>query len=82
MPLDKTPWDGDTRMSFGIHKGKRMTNVPGEYLLWLYEQPWAPDWPGLYAYLKTILPALQETIEETYSEGDMTTWDDYMDGSR
>jgi hypothetical protein len=69
-------------MSFGIHKGKRMTNVPGEYLLWLYEQPWAPDWPGLYAYLKTILPALQETIEETYSEGDMTTWDDYMDGSR
>lgn len=66
-------------MAFGIHKGKRMTDVPEEYLLWLHEQPWVRDWPGLYAYLKIILPALQENVEESHGEGDMTTWDDYME---
>jgi len=80
MPIDKTPWDGDTRMTFGKHKGKRLTNVPGDYLLWFYEQPWAPDWPGLYAYVKTVHEELRQDQEgDVDVHGDMESWDDYMD---
>ncbi len=81
MPLDKTPWNGDTRIPWGKHKGERLTNVPGEYLLWYYEQPWAKDWPGLYAYVKEIHDALQENVDDGmgHSVGEMESWDDYMD---
>lgn len=31
--------DNDT-FPFGVHKGKKLANVPEEYLRWLYQQPW------------------------------------------
>ncbi len=31
--------DNDT-FPFGVHKGKKLANVPEEYLRWLYKKPW------------------------------------------
>ena len=30
--------DDNTPMPFGIHKGKKLANVPADYLIWLYRQ--------------------------------------------
>ncbi len=46
------PWTDSTVMPFGKHKGAKLSDVPASYLLWLFEQTWIKDWPGLYAYLK------------------------------
>lgn len=27
-------------MMFGKHKGEKLANVPSQYLLWAYDQPW------------------------------------------
>lgn len=31
------PVTDETLMTFGAHKGKKMANVPADYLIWLYE---------------------------------------------
>lgn len=51
-PRGKQPWNDETVMPFGKHNGTKLKDVPASYLLWLFEQPWIKDWPGLYAYLK------------------------------
>ncbi len=30
------PYTDTTEMQFGIHKGKKLANIPADYLLWLY----------------------------------------------
>lgn len=30
------PYTDTTEMPFGIHKGKRLANIPANYMLWLY----------------------------------------------
>jgi uncharacterized protein (DUF3820 family) len=32
--------DDNSIMPYGAHKGKKMANVPDDYLLWCYDQPW------------------------------------------
>ena len=49
-------------MPFGKHAGKKMSEVPDDYLLWLYEQPPYFDTPeirGVFAYIKDNLNALK-----------------------
>lgn len=46
------PWTDDTVIPWGAHKGKKLKDLDASYLLWLYEQPWIKDWPGLHLYLK------------------------------
>ena len=31
------PFDDNTIMPFGMHKGKHLHQVPDEYLIWLYD---------------------------------------------
>lgn len=52
MAIDKTPWTDETVMPWGQHEGTKLEHVPASYLLWIFEQPWIADWPGLHAYLK------------------------------
>lgn len=78
MPLDRTPWTDDTVMEWGPHKGARLGDVPPDYLLWLYEQPWIKDWPGLYAYLKENEATIVEQRKDRDAQlGDIDSYDDY-----
>ena len=65
MPLDRTPWEDDTVMPWGKHKGTKLVDVPATYLLWLLEQKWIKDWPGLHDYLKRCE---DDMLEETQGE--------------
>jgi hypothetical protein len=50
--MPPSPWTDGTVIPWGTHKGKTLKDLPASYLLWLFEQTWIKDWPGLYLYLK------------------------------
>lgn len=81
MPIDKEPWNDDTIMPWGKHKGVLLRDVPPDYLIWYFGKSWAEDWPGLYAYVKDHEEQLLSEIGEEHREveGEMETWDDYME---
>ena len=43
----------ESLMPFGLHKGKKMMDVPGKYFGWIAEQPWASKWPRVMEYIKS-----------------------------
>lgn len=75
------PWDDDTVMPWGKWKGRRMEDVPGDYLHWLIEQSWVAKWPGLHAYLKknadTIYEQAQDLEDERGDKGGYESYEDY-----
>ena len=85
MPLDKTPWTDETVMPWGAHEGKKLSDVPPSYLLWLYEQPWIREWPGLYAYLKDhedLLIAEREETTDPEHTGGYSSYDEFREDFR
>lgn len=79
--MPEAPWTDKTLMPWGQHKGKKLGEIPPAYLLWLYEQTWIKDWPGLYAYLKKNEDLLMSERNEERADGgeedEMRTFDDY-----
>lgn len=66
-------------MPWGANKGVPMGQVPGEYLLWLFKQPWIQDWPDVHDYLVANQTALlQEDEEENQSSDGFDSMDDYL----
>lgn len=56
------PVTDESKMPYGIHKGKRMIDVPAHYLIWLYENG---KCSGLIAeYIRENLEALQKEISD------------------
>ena len=54
-------------MPFGKHKGKKLIDVPDEYLLWLYnemiQKPEGQRYPnGLFKYLEENLDAIEINV--------------------
>jgi len=47
-------------MPFGIHKDKKMANVPAKYLLWLWDE--GVTHPGVRKYIIDNLDALQKEV--------------------
>lgn len=84
MPLDKRPWTDDTVMPWGPHKGAKLRDLPPDHLLWLSEQRWLPDWPGLRAYIQSpaIVARIEKRREERKSDATIPdayrTFDDYL----
>jgi hypothetical protein len=67
-------------MPWGKHKGKPLKELPADYLLWLYEQPWIKDWPALYGYLKKNEDLLMaEKQQEMIDDDDHRGFDSYQD---
>ncbi len=65
-------------MPWGDHKGTLMGQVPGEYLLWLFQQKWIKEWPALHTYLVDNQNAfIMETEEDSRVEG-FESLEDYM----
>jgi hypothetical protein len=78
--MPEAPWTDTTRIGWGKHKGKQLKEIPASYLLWLFEQAWIKDYPGLHAYLKKNEDLLmQEKSEDTTftSEDGFESYDDY-----
>lgn len=44
-------------MPFGEHKGKKMEDVPAQYLDWLRGQQWLYKYPQVKAYIEDPLTA-------------------------
>ena len=79
MPVDKTPWTDDTVMPWGAHEGKLLKDVPGNYLRWLFDQPWIREWPGLHTYLRRNQEKFgePETTPTEEPQG-FASYDDYL----
>lgn len=75
------PWHDNTVMPWGKHKGKKLKELDSSYLLWLFEQTWIKDWPGLYLYLKKhedqLLAEKRETAGTDDDDGGFKSFDDY-----
>lgn len=73
------PWNDDTVMPWGKHKGQKLGKIPASYLLWLYEQPWIKSWEGLHAYLKANEDRLmlEKRDDDDDRDGEFTSYDDY-----
>ena len=81
------PWNDSTVLPFGVHKGTKLSLVPASYLLWLFEQTWIKDWPGLYAYLKAhenqLMAEKRETAGTTDDDDEgFKSFDDYKNYQR
>ena len=79
--MPEAPWIDATRLPGGKHKGKQLKEIPASYLLWLYEQPWIKDWPGLHAYLKKnedlLMAEKNEDTTPFNTEDGFQDYDDY-----
>lgn len=79
--ISREPWTDDTVLPWGKHKGLRMEDVPADYLLWLMEQKWLSDWPGLHAYIRKNADTIYEQAEDLEDKrGDVEgfdSWEDY-----
>ena len=51
----------ETIINFGKHRGKKIANVPADYLLWVEEQPWCSK--GLKKYIEDNKQALEMEIK-------------------
>lgn len=55
----------DSKIPFGKHKGKKLGEVPAQYLLWYYKQPWAQTHhPNVYSWIHRHL----EEVKKRYSQ--------------
>lgn len=52
-------------ITFGLHKGKDLQDVPAKYLLWLETQSWVDL--KLKAYIIDNRQVLEKEIEESYN---------------
>lgn len=57
------PVNGDT-MPFGKHKGKRLSELPVDYLDWLFHQDWLEHWPGVFTYVRNTRHRIEEELAE------------------
>lgn len=58
-----TPLRDDSPMPWGKHEGKRMIDVPADYLLWLYDNNKAGKKVDMYIFAN--LQALRKEVEES-----------------
>jgi uncharacterized protein (DUF3820 family) len=52
------PYNDSTVITFGMHKGKKLANVPAQYLLYLYDK--GCDHVQLMQYIQDNLDALNK----------------------
>lgn len=83
MPLDKRPWTDETVMPWGPHKGLKLSEVPGTYLMWLSQQRWIHEWPGICFYLRSesVAARIEEARKANASQpvkDTIDTFEDYL----
>lgn len=60
----KEPSDEDP-IPFGKHKGKKLKDVPADYLLWFADHPTLPKgYPGLALYVRRVREVLEAEAKD------------------
>lgn len=55
----------EDEMPFGKHKGKKMRDVPAEYLDWLRDQAFVRySWPKVYGYIRNNANVIDSELDE------------------
>ena len=70
---DFVPTNDDTLMPFGKHKGKRLGDIPADYLIWLYDQEWFQKFEDIFEYVAKNYQHLEKEAkqqEELFEIGD------------
>lgn len=62
--METKAFTDDTKMPFGKHQGKRMEEVPADYLIWLYDEYKDTLREGLRLYIEDNLDVLKKEIKE------------------
>lgn len=57
--------DDDIIFPFGAHKGKPISKVPMDYIVWCSKQNWLEKWPTLNDWLKRNKEKIDKEIEGT-----------------
>lgn len=55
-------WNDETVMTFGKHKGKKLANVPSDWLLW-YKEFATNQNPSLIAYIDENMMVLMQEVD-------------------
>jgi len=53
--------DNNSKMTFGVYKGRKMVNVPAAYLLWLWDEKKYTKEVGVY--IEENLQALKQELK-------------------
>lgn len=53
-------------MSFGLHQGKKLIDVPAKYLMWLYDNNKCN--PSLREYIEFNIDVIKQEIEDSENE--------------
>ena len=61
------PVTDETVITFGIHTGKKIANVPARYLIFIYEQGKCPE--NIRDYIKDNWDVLKKQEKEEYDTG-------------
>lgn len=75
------PFDDDSKMYFGVHKDKRLSEVPAQYFIWLYDRPFMkqPEHTLLRKYIDKNYDLFEEiAIEEQYNREADADYDGYF----
>lgn len=68
-PLQNPEQENDIIFPFGSqHKGKPISQVPIDYIIWCSKQDWIEKWPTLYNWIKQNQSKLEE---ETKGQADL-----------
>lgn len=59
-------------MTFGVHKGKKLANVPDDYLLWLYDMD--KCYGALKAYIQDNLEVLRQNRDFKHNRDNPDNW--------
>lgn len=58
------PLGDEDKMPFGKHKGEKLVNIPGKYLLYIYESGISDSNERVKAYIKENLEVIKQQAKE------------------
>lgn len=76
--MKRPPLEPGDPMPFGEFKGTRMRDLKIDYLDFLLRQPWLPDWPRVYGYVKSREADIIAARPKLEQPKILTTFDDYL----
>ena len=83
MPSPRNrPLNADDKMPWGEFAGKRMGDLPVEYLDFLIRQPWLKDWPGIHQYISAKRAFIESSRPKQIEPKVLNTYDDYIRWAR
>jgi uncharacterized protein (DUF3820 family) len=68
--------DDNSLMPFGVHKDKKMQDVPSYYLLWLWEQGQQGSGSGITN--KELKAYIEDNLDALKMEAKQKQWKGYM----